>query len=61
MMHYRFNTTMAVSGASINVTAIGCDGVLSNMFGFTASGDELDLFNLSADALFVYTRSCTRR
>lgn len=60
MMHYRFNTAMAVSGTSINVTAIGCDGVLSNMFGFTAAGDELDLFNLSADAMFVYKRNCRR-
>jgi len=61
-MHYRFNTTMSQSGTSLNVTAIGCSTDLSDTFGFTAAGDELDLFNLSStNALFVYKRKCTRR
>jgi hypothetical protein len=59
-MHYRFNTTMSRSGTSLNKTAIGCDGTLSDTFGFTAAGDELELFNLNFDGLFVYKRSCRR-
>ena len=60
-MHYRFNTTMSPSGMVITTTAIGCGASLSNMFSFTAAGDELSLFNLNADGLFVYKRSCIRR
>jgi hypothetical protein len=60
IMHYRFNTTMSVSGTTISTIAIGCGGTLTDMFGFTAAGDELSLFNLNFEGLFVYKRNCRR-
>ena len=60
VMHYRFNATWTASGTTPTVTNVGCGGTLSNSFGYTATGDELDLFNFSADAVFFYKRACAR-
>jgi hypothetical protein len=59
--HYRINATLAASGTTLQVTATNCTGTVANSFGYTAAGDELDLFNFSAAAVFVYKRICTRR
>ena len=59
VMHYRFNATWTASGTTLTVTSVGC-GTLPGPYGYTASGDELDLFNFTADGYFVYKRVCTR-
>jgi hypothetical protein len=43
------------------VDAYSCSGSLTDSFGFTASGDQLILFNFNNAGMFVYQRSCVRR
>jgi hypothetical protein len=60
VMHFRINASWTISGSTLTITSVGC-GNLSGPYGYTASGDELHLFNFSADGYFVYKRVCTRR
>ncbi len=58
--HVRVNATWTISGAKLTVTRVGC-GTLQGDYAYTASGDEFDLYNFAADAVFVYKRTCVRR
>jgi hypothetical protein len=56
--HYRINSMGTVAENVIQVTQYNC-GIISN-YSFTVSGQQLLMFNLTADALFTYQQRCTR-
>ena len=59
--HFRINAPVSATGNLLHVATPGCGATLTDTFGYTAAGDELDLFNFNANALFVYRRTCVRR
>jgi hypothetical protein len=58
--HFRIDSPVTATGHTLQVTSSSCIGTLSDSFGYTATGDQLQLFNFEASALFTYQRTCVR-
>jgi hypothetical protein len=59
VMHYRANTNATVANDVIQVTANDCGATISS-YSYTVAGEQLLLFNFTADALFTFQQRCTR-
>jgi len=60
VIHYRINAAFTKSGNTLTVAQVNC-GNLNGPYDYTASGDQLILFNYFADGYFVFKRTCVRR
>jgi hypothetical protein len=60
----RLNTTMNVAGTAWRVVTVNCGSLATDGYGYTASGTELDLFNLDSSGVvqnvYTYRRTCSR-
>ncbi len=59
--HYRFNSAQTPAGTSLgNLKGTCIPNVSGSEFGYSATGDQLEIIDFYAESLFVYQRRCTR-
>jgi hypothetical protein len=60
----RLNTTMSASGSLWTVASVNCGSLGTARYSYTASGTELDLYDVDADGvlqnIYTYQRTCSR-
>jgi len=60
----RLNTTMSAAGLTWKVVGVNCGSLAATGYGYTASGTELDLYDVDASGVlqnvYTYQRTCSR-